>query len=213
MQEPAPSSRHLHAGRHLGSQQAPPRLIPGLQSIPGFDAIFVFRHVISGSLSLAFLAHTCRAQRRDFSVTLTTTTLYRSSSRWFAASACTTAAEGHRAERPAPPSHAQHRIQNLGLLHPASFNVRGTPPDDARQRGPPELRLLLSPGIAVGTAVADRPPRRSQRARLTHWALALGASVKAHARPWMLDAGDRYPSGSEAIYALPRQAGALASAP
>ena len=132
MQEPAPSSRHLHAGRHLGSQQAPPRLIPGLQSIPGFDAIFVFRHVISGSLSLAFLAHTCRAQRRDFSVTLTTTTLYRSSSRWFAASACTTAAEGHRAERPAPPSHAQHRIQNLGLLHPASFNVRGTPLDDLR---------------------------------------------------------------------------------
>jgi hypothetical protein len=67
MQEPEPSSRHLHAGRHLGSQQAPPRLIPGLQSIPGFDVTFVFRHVISGSLSLAFLAHTCRAQRRDFS--------------------------------------------------------------------------------------------------------------------------------------------------
>jgi hypothetical protein len=67
MQEPEPSSRHLHAGRHLGSQKAPPRLIPGLQSIPGFDVTFVFRHVISGSLSLAFLAHTCRAQRRDFS--------------------------------------------------------------------------------------------------------------------------------------------------
>ncbi len=67
MQEPEPSSRHLHAGRHLGSQQAPPRLIPGLQSIPGFDVTFVFRHVISGSLSLAFLAHTCRAHRRDFS--------------------------------------------------------------------------------------------------------------------------------------------------
>jgi len=67
MQEPEPSSRHLHAGRHLGSQQAPPRLIPGLQSIPGFDVTFLFRHVISGSLSLAFLAHTCRAQRRDFS--------------------------------------------------------------------------------------------------------------------------------------------------
>jgi hypothetical protein len=67
MQEPEPSSRHLHAGRHLGSQQAPPRLIPGLQSIPGFDVTFVFRHVISGSLPLAFLAHTCRAQLRDFS--------------------------------------------------------------------------------------------------------------------------------------------------
>ena len=100
MQEPEPSSRHLHAGRHLASQQAPPRLIPGLQSIPGFDVTFVFRHVISGSLSLAFLTHTCRAQRRDFPATLTTTALNRSSSRWFAASACTAAAEGHQATTP-----------------------------------------------------------------------------------------------------------------
>ena len=161
MQEPAPSSRHLHAGRHLGSQQAPPRLIPGLQSIPGFDAIFVFRHVISGSLSLAFLAHTCRAQRRDFSVTLTTTTLYRSSSRWFAASACTTAAEGHRAERPAPPSHAQHRIQNLGLLHPASFNVRGTPLDDRQLPAPTAPRLPLRPGVSERLPVLGRRARRS----------------------------------------------------
>ena len=115
MQEPEPSSRHLHAGRHLGSKQAPPRLIPGLQSIPGLDVTFVFRHVISGSLSLAFLAHTCRAQWRDFPVTLTTTALDRSSSRWFAASACTAAAEGHQANN-ARLLHLLHSIESSDLV-------------------------------------------------------------------------------------------------
>ena len=67
MQEPRPRSRHLHAGHHLANQQAPARLIPGLQSIPGFDVNLFLRHVISGSLALAFVIHTCRAQRRDFS--------------------------------------------------------------------------------------------------------------------------------------------------
>jgi hypothetical protein len=59
--------QHLHAGHHLASQQAPARLIPGLQSIPGFDVTLLLRHVISGSLALAFVIHTCRAHRRDFS--------------------------------------------------------------------------------------------------------------------------------------------------
>jgi hypothetical protein len=96
MQEPRPRSRHLHAGHHLANQQAPARLIPGLQSIPGFDVNLFLRHVISGSLALAFVIHTCRAQRHDFPPTLTTTALDRSSSGWFAASACTAAAEGHQ---------------------------------------------------------------------------------------------------------------------
>ncbi len=133
MQEPRPRSRHLHAGHHLANQQAPARLIPGLQSIPGFDVNLFLRHVISGSLALAFVIHTCRAHGATFPPTLTTTALDRSSSGWFAASACTAAAEGHQdTQRPAPPSPAQHRIQQLDLLHPASFNVRGTPPDELR---------------------------------------------------------------------------------
>ena len=66
--EPGPSSRHLHAGHHLANKQAPARLLPGLSVPPGFDVILLaFRHVISGSLALAFLAHTCRAHARDFS--------------------------------------------------------------------------------------------------------------------------------------------------
>jgi hypothetical protein len=77
-----------------------------------------FRRFISGLLAFAFLAHTCRALRRDFSATLTTTALDRSSSRWFGASACTAAPEGQTSiscTAPRPES---------GLLHPASFNVR-----------------------------------------------------------------------------------------
>ena len=148
MQEPEPSSRHLHAGRHLGSQQAPPRLIPGLQSIPGFDVTFVFRHVNSGSLSLAFLAHTCRAQRRDFPATLTTTALNRSSSRRFAASACTAAAEGHQANHTRLLHLLHSTASRPGLLHPASFNVRGTPRDDLREHGSISRRHLLRPGGA-----------------------------------------------------------------
>jgi class 3 adenylate cyclase len=46
--------------------------------------------------------------------------------------------------------------------------------------------------VAVGTALRlaglGSPPRRSQRARLTHWAPGLGSGVKAHARPGMHDA-------------------------
>ncbi|MCA1706959.1 MAG: hypothetical protein LC808_28315, partial [Actinobacteria bacterium] len=40
-----------------------------------------FRHVISGSLALAFVIHTCRAHGATFPATLTTTALDRSSSR------------------------------------------------------------------------------------------------------------------------------------
>jgi hypothetical protein len=121
---------------------------------PGFDVTFVFRHVISGSLSLAFLAHTCRAQRRDFPATLTTTALNRSSSRWFAASACTAAAEGHQANN-ARLLHLLHSTasSDLGLLHPASFNVRGTPLDDQRAWLPAVGSLSL---CATAEATAAR---------------------------------------------------------
>ncbi len=154
MQEPRPRSRHLHAGHHLANQQAPARLIPGLQSIPGFDVNLFLRHVISGSLALAFVIHTCRAHGATFPPTLTTTTLDRSSSGRFAASACTAAAEGHRAHAdPAPPSPAQHRIQNLGLLHPASFNVRGTPKDDEQHSALTRVARLLFSNASVWASI------------------------------------------------------------
>jgi hypothetical protein len=41
--------------------------------------------------------------------------------------------------------------------------------------------------VAVGTAVAGRPPRRSQRAGLPHWAPALGDGGESLLRPGMQD--------------------------
>ena len=58
-----------------------------------------FRRFLSGSLALAFVIHTCRAHGATFPTTLTTTALDRSSSGWFAASACTATAEGHQTTR------------------------------------------------------------------------------------------------------------------
>ena len=95
----------------------------------------LLRRFISGSLALAFVIHTCRAQGATFPTTLTTTALDRSSSGWFAAAACTATAEGHQTHSgPAPPSLVQHRIQRLGLLHPASFNVRVRTNRQSRER-------------------------------------------------------------------------------
>src|ERR1035437_1189329 len=50
---------------------------------------------------------------------------------------------GH--QRLAPPSPAQHRIQNLGLLHPASFNVRGTPSDETQAPVAPSESDIVPP--------------------------------------------------------------------
>ena len=45
------------------------------------------------------------------------------------------------------------------------------------------------PSIAVGTAVAGGPPRRSQRAELPHWAPALGSGVEPRVGERMPQAG------------------------
>ena len=48
---------------------------------------------------------------------------------------------------------------------------------------------MRKPGIAVGTALSGGPPRRSQRARLTHWAPALGSGGEPRVGPGVHDAG------------------------
>jgi hypothetical protein len=42
--------------------------------------------------------------------------------------------------------------------------------------------------VAVGTPIAGRPPRRSQRAGLPHWAPALGSGVEPLFGPGVQDA-------------------------
>src|ERR1019366_7495375 len=67
--------------------------------------------------------------------------------------------------------------------------------------------------IAVGTALAGGPPRRSQRALLTHWAPDLGASVESLIGPGMGDADGREASVRVAAHPLPVEAVSLAAAP
>ena len=106
-----------------------------------------FRHFISGLLSFAFLTRTWRAHGTPFPTTLTTTALDRSSSGWFAASACTTTAEGH----PAVPTgllHLLHSTASSGLVFyiqpPSTFvftPLRGNRASRGRSHSPPRPPL------------------------------------------------------------------------
>ena len=81
------------------------------------------------------------------------------------------------------PSPSSHRCAAAGSRHaPAATPAWTAQKDRAAATLPP------AGSIAVGTAVAGSPPRRSQRARLTHWALPLGSGVEAHAGPGVQDA-------------------------
>src|SRR5215211_7520016 len=86
----------------------------------------VFRHVISGSLALAFVVHTCRARRRDFSATLTTPALNRRSSRWFEASPCRAAPEGQTSISCTAP-HSVTGSSTSSLLQRSWSHVYATP--------------------------------------------------------------------------------------
>jgi hypothetical protein len=108
-----------------------------------------FRHVISGSLALAFLAHTCRAHGAAFPQTLTTTALDRSSLRWFAASPCRAAAEDRQPDRAGPSisdaaPHQSVRSSTSSLL--VAFRVHTEPFSLAVGLGP------IGPGAEVAEA-------------------------------------------------------------
>ena len=66
--------------------------------------------------------------------------------------------------------------------------------------------------IAVGTALMGRPPRRSQRALLVHWAPASGSDVEALVRPSMTNSNSRNPTVSQSPHALPIRPISLAPA-
>jgi hypothetical protein len=112
-----------------------------------------FRHFISGSLAFAFLTHTWRAHGTPFPTTLTTTALDRSSSGRFAASACTTTAEGHPATR-AGLLHLLHSTASGDLafyIQPPSTFVF-TPPRGKLSSRARSLHAPDAAGRAIGTA-------------------------------------------------------------
>src|SRR6266852_714214 len=108
--------------------------------------------------------------------------------------------------RAGPPARAATVLSTSRFLPPGALPLAALPA--AGQHGSIGTRL-----IAVGTALAGGPPRRSQRAELPHWAPASGTNAKAHVREGMRHAGGRQPPIRQAVHALPVQAGALAAAP
>src|SRR5438034_9992650 len=78
-------------------------------------------------------------------------------------------------------------------------------------------RIGLERVVAVGTGLcfvgSARPPRRSQRELLAHWALGLDTSVESRVRPGVDDPDRREPPLREAGHALPGEAAALAATP
>ena len=123
VQEPRPGSRRLHAGRHLGSQQAPPRLLPGPRSRPGFDATVVSYDTSSAVRSRSPSWPTPDAiSVAPFPQRSPRPALNRRSLRWFGASPCRATPED------LPLSPAQHRIQQVLHHSRTPFCVRDTRP-------------------------------------------------------------------------------------
>jgi hypothetical protein len=144
----------------------PPDSSRGRKESPVSMPPIIFRRVISGSLALAFVIHTCRAHGATFP--------RRSPPRLLTAAARgglrpPPAERPRRATKPkgpAPPSPAQHRIQRSAHLQPTSFNVRGTPERDkqharvwADRRALPKLANVaaLGGGRARSRARAGLP--------------------------------------------------------
>jgi hypothetical protein len=136
-------------------------------------SIVFLRHVISGSLALAFVIHTCRAHGTTFPVTLTTTALDRSSSRWFAASACTAAAEGHQATTPSSSI-------SCTAPHPATWPSTSS----LLQRTWHTLGRISAASRLLSFAAASSPmrSRASLRPRASSWCGAEVSSRRLHLR-------------------------------
>src|ERR1035437_3732873 len=83
------------------------------------------------------------------------------------------------------PSTREERWGNVRTAHHERAEVFGSPVKGHAERHPrrprrkalapatPRHSLTPDHGIAVGTALAGGPPRRSQRAGLPHWAPAM----------------------------------------
>ena len=92
----------------------------------------------------------------------------------------------HRRRTPRTPNHTYHPRHAGGRR--ARYRVivsRGSPPKFHDDPDNLAYGVYGEFVVAVGTAVADRPPHRSQRAGLPHWAPALGAGGESLLGPGM----------------------------
>jgi hypothetical protein len=155
-----------------------------------------FRRFLSSSLALAFVIHTCRAHGATSPTTLTTTALDRSSSGWFAASACTATAEGHQTtrsgssiSRTAP--HPAAWTSTSSLLQRSCSHHRAESPPGSGERSAAGLCRPSACQEARTLQAREQQPRIGGRAagigqiRSRHHALSLFAG------PWRLRPGPR----------------------
>ena len=169
MQEPEPGSRHLHAGRHLGSKQVSPRLIPGQDPKPGFAIVSELstRHQRIACARLPG-SHLTRSQARLFPRRSARTALNRRTSGWFGASPCRATPEGQTSitcTAPQPASRSIHLDSPSAFVAHGSRSPSPAPTEDGARRAravaaatstettracfendpPPSLTLPISP--------------------------------------------------------------------
>ena len=82
------SSRHLYAGHHLASQQAPARLVPGQRLDPGFDDIATLSTLPQWFTHVRLLGSHLTPSRAPFPQRSPPRLIHRRSLRWFATSPC-----------------------------------------------------------------------------------------------------------------------------
>jgi hypothetical protein len=110
-QEPASTSRRLHAGCRPGHQQAPPRACPTVTTSPWFGhRSYAFDTSSAVHFRSSLRCSPDRVKPDLFPSSLTTTPLKRSSSGWFEACACTPASRGP------PSSLVQHGCSGGAIL-------------------------------------------------------------------------------------------------
>ncbi len=186
MQEPEPGSRHLHAGRHLGSKQVSPRPIPGQDPKPGFAIVSELstRHRWIACARLPG-SHLTRSQARLFPRRSARTALNRRTSGWFGASPCRATPEGQTSiscTAPQPTSRGIH------LDSPSAFVAHGspTPLSDAAApaatsartgSGQRDRRTTRASGPPPTTARAPNLPSRTLQTAADEFANPTGCSL------------------------------------
>jgi hypothetical protein len=132
MPAPATSSRHLYTGHRQGHTQAASWLRthpPGAPLSPERVPVRVLMPISCLSMRQQWFTHVrllvthLTRSRRAFSGTLTTTALYRRSSRWFGLPACTANPEGHILHH----WHSTVRAGDLLHHHHSPFKDTRTP--------------------------------------------------------------------------------------
>jgi hypothetical protein len=106
---------------------------------------------------------------------------------------------------------AEHLVTVNRRLHPqVPQGLKVTQPCEFRARQ--GVLVEVPQTVAVGTALASRPPHGSERAGLPHSALALSPDVKPLVGPRVNDSSRRKPAIDEATHSRPVETTALAAA-